>query len=115
MSWGWIIGIALVAVVGISYAQYRAQAGTYRSLSSRQPERAESGPRPLGTEALDLEAVQRTQRRNESLERAHTSLTRRKGRFSSLESADTDIQPMADDETYARRFHAAFQRNKDRS
>lgn len=114
MFWGWIIGIAFVAVVGISIAQYRAQASTYRSLSSRQPERMQAGPRPLGTEALDLEAVQRTQRRNESLERAHTSLTRGRG-ISSLESAGTDVQPLADDETYARRFHAAFQRNKDKT
>ncbi|WP_432816823.1 hypothetical protein [Sulfitobacter sp. JB4-11] len=84
-------------------------------MSSRQPARPDRANRPLGTEALDLDAVRRTQRRNESLERAHTSWTGRRGKLTGTESADTDIEPLADDETYARRYHAAFQRNKDKS
>lgn len=111
--WEWIIVGAVVVVVGISYRQHRAQAGTYRSHSSRQPTRPSLNKRPLGTEALDLDLVNSVQRRNESLERANTSLTRRDGRISGLESAETYVQPMADDETYAKRFYAAFNKSKD--
>ena len=111
--WGWIIGGVLLVVIGISLAQHRAQAGTYRPLSSRQPERPDVKDRPLGTEAIDLDLVNSVQRRNESLERGNTNWTRRKGRLSGLESAETYIPPMADDATYATRFYAAFKKKKD--
>ncbi len=113
MSLGWIIAGLLAGVVLISWLQYRAQAGTYRPLASRQPERAETEERPLGTEAIDMDAVRRTQRQNESLERAHTNWTRGKGSILGAAAADTHIAPLADDETYAKRFHAAYMNKKD--
>ena len=113
MSLGWIIGGLLAGVVLICWLQYRAQAGTYRPLSSRQPERTAIEDRPLGTEALDLDAVRRTQRQNESLERAHTNWTRGRSGILGAAAADTHIAPLADDETYAKRFHAAYMNKKD--
>jgi hypothetical protein len=41
--WGWIIGGVLGLIALISYVQYRAANGSYKSLSSRQPERAQEG------------------------------------------------------------------------
>ena len=109
--WGWIIG-GLLAVIGlISFAQYRRQSGTYRRLSGRQPARRISKDVPLGMEATDIDSVNSVNRRNESLERSHTNWTR--GSRTRSASADTDIQPLADDETYAKRFHTAFLKDKD--
>lgn len=110
MSWQWILGAALLGVVVISVLQYRAARGHYRPLSTRQPERRAPGKPELGMEAIDMAEINRTQRRNESLERAHTNWTRR---GSGTNAAETDIQPLADDETYAKRFHTAFMKNKD--
>ena len=107
----WIVAILLGLVGGISLYQFRSQRGTYRSLSSRQPARKVSGEVPLGMEATDLSAVNSVARRNESLERSHTSWTRRSGMLSG--AADTDIQPLSDDETYAKRYHAAFLQDKE--
>lgn len=109
--WLYALGAALLAVVVISALQYRAARGVYRPLSTRQPERRGGGKPELGMEAIDMAAVRQTQRRNESLERAHTTLTRRGS------AAETDIAPLADDETYSARYHAAFhsKKNKDRS
>ncbi|MDF1729119.1 MAG: hypothetical protein P1U53_15365 [Sulfitobacter sp.] len=102
---------ALVLVVAIATLQYRAQRNTYRSLSSRQPERRPKAERPLGYEALDLDEVARTTRRNEALERGHTNWTRGRGSNLALAS-ETDIEGLGDDETYAARYHAAFQIDK---
>lgn len=114
MPWQWIVGAALLAVVVISVQQYRAARGTYRPLSQRQPQRRATSAPELGMEAIDMAEIHRTQRRNESLERANTNWTRRRDATS---AADTDIQPLADDETYSARYYAAFhsKKNKDRS
>ncbi|KIN66353.1 hypothetical protein Z946_365 [Sulfitobacter noctilucicola] len=97
---------ALIAVIAV--LQYRARRGIHRPLASRQPERQVSEV-PLGMEALDLDAVSRTNRRNESLERGQTNWLGKAGFFG---RTDTDVAPLADDETYAARFHDAFQKNR---
>lgn len=105
--WGWIIGGILGAIALIAYIQYRAGNGTYKPLSSRQPERAPQRDVPLGMEATDMKVVNDANRRNESLERGQTNWMNRGSM-----SAATDVPPMADDETYAKRFHAAFIKDK---
>lgn len=114
MSWELIVGAIVAGVVGVSILQYRAASGQYRPLSQRQPKRRVVEKPELGMEAINMDEVHRTQRRNESFERANTNWTRRRDATS---AADTDIQPLADDETYSARFHAAFnsKKNKDRS
>ncbi len=95
--------IALIAV-----AQYRGARRVYQPLSARQPTRVERKV-PLGMEALDLESVSRATRRNESLERGQTNWLRGTGYFG---RSDTDVAPLAEDETYAARYHAAFQKKQ---
>ena len=72
--WVWIIGTIVAVVAVISYGQYRAQKGTYRPLSSRQPARRAEEKTPLGMEALDMRIVSSATRRNESLERGANQL-----------------------------------------
>lgn len=94
----------LTAAAAICAVQYRAATRVHRPLSQRQPTRATPRETPLGMEAIDMAEITRTNRRNESLERAHTNWTSRDRSM----AAATDVQPLADDETYAARFHAAF-------
>jgi len=114
MPWLWILGAAVLAVIVISVQQYRAARSIYRPLSARQPERRTRPAPELGMEAIDMAEIHRTQRRNESLERANTNWTRRRDATS---AAETDIQPLADDETYSARYYALFQskKHKDRN
>lgn len=105
-----VICCILAVILLVAVAQYRARAGTYRSLSSRQPERR-SDETPLGYEGLNMAEVDRTNRRNESLERGHTNWTR-SGFGGASRATETDVAPLADDETYAARFHAAFLKDK---
>ena len=107
---GWLALLALLIAGGgvFAFLQYRAQSGTYRTLASRQPPRA---PRdiPLGMEAMDLDSIGRTNRRNDSLERGTTNWLGRAGFFG---RTDFDPPPLADDETYAARYHDAFHKEK---
>lgn len=103
-------GFAVVAIVVISALQYRAAKGRYRPLSSRQPQRPVAHKPELGMEAIDMAGVRRTQRSNESLERVNNIWAKHHGATKGL---DTSVDAMPDDETYARRFHAAFMKNKD--
>ncbi len=109
----WLLFALGCAGVAVFFARRRRPARPYQRLASRQPERAATEDRPLGTEALDLDAVRRAQRRNESLERAHTNWTRGRSGILGAAAADTHIAPLADDETYAKRFHAAYMNKKD--
>ena len=102
--WDWIIGSALFAIVAIAITQYRAQSGTYRSLSSRKPDQKPQTKTPLGMEAIDMASVDKTTRRNEALERSNVGWTRN----ANIRAAATDIQPWADDAEYAKRYHTAF-------
>lgn len=104
--WGWIIAAVVGVIALVCFAQYRARSRTYTPLSNRQPERR-TREVPLGMEAIDMDSVNRAARRNESLERGHTNWTNRGGM-----AAATDVPPMADDETYAKRFHTAFIKDK---
>jgi hypothetical protein len=107
----WLIGILSALFLGLCLRQYRAQKSVYRPLSGRQPERRDTGEVPLGMEAIDLNHIRATTRRNDSLERGTTSWMASNGGLLAG-SADTDIDPLSDDETYAARYHAAFQKDK---
>ncbi|MGC1504806.1 MAG: hypothetical protein WA782_11795 [Sulfitobacter sp.] len=109
--WVWLLVVVLVGVGITGLLQYRAQRTTYRPLATRQPPRRAPDV-PLGMEATDLEAVSRANRRNESLERGQTNWLTSKGVFG---RADTDVPPLADDETYAARYHDAFQTSQSHS
>lgn len=97
-----LIGILIVVAAGLGLTiaiQSRSAANTYRPLSSRQPRaQAASTERPLGTEAIDLEAVKKVVRQNEALERAHVNWTRGRRTFMT-DTAETHIDPWEDDET----------------
>ncbi|MEM7520458.1 MAG: hypothetical protein AAF307_05420 [Pseudomonadota bacterium] len=101
-----VLSIGILVWVQVRAARIAHQ--TYRPLATRQPERRKT-ERPLGTEALDLDEISRTNRLNESLERGQTNWLSNSGFFG---RPDTDVPPLADDETYAARFHQAFQRDK---
>ena len=106
--WFWLglMGVGVLAV--LVWGQYRVARATHRPLASRQPERRTQDV-PLGMEGLDLDEISRTNRRNESLERGQLNWFSNKGFFG---RPDTDVQPLADDETYAARYHDAFHKNK---
>ncbi len=99
--------LLVLAVAVLVWVQRRTIQTVRRPLSARQPERREPDV-PLGMEALDLDEVSRTNRLNESLERGQTNWLTRTGFFG---RPDTDIQPLADDETYAARYYNAFQKD----
>ncbi|MEM8577815.1 MAG: hypothetical protein AAGF60_08185 [Pseudomonadota bacterium] len=80
-----------------------------RPLSAARPALGEREV-PLGLEAIDTRMIESVNRRNQALERTYNPITQRTRRFGALENADTDsVVHFADDETYASRFHAAFQ------
>lgn len=106
--WLWVLFAATALVVLVLLRQYRSARSTHRPLASRQPERRDTAV-PLGMEATDLESVARTTRRNESLERGQTNWLNKSGFFG---RTDTNPAPLADDETYAARYQAAFQKPK---
>lgn len=113
MIWGWIIGAALTALALVLFNQHRTARRVHRPLASRQPPRDPAASRtPLGMEGLDLDAVDRTTRRNEALERSTGGWTSRQvpRSFLAAPSAVTLRQP--DDETYAAWFHTAFLKDK---
>ncbi|MEM6940603.1 MAG: hypothetical protein AAF943_11645 [Pseudomonadota bacterium] len=94
----------LVALTAVCIAQYLRAQRIHRPLAQRQPTR-QTQDVPLGMEALDLDEVSRTNRRNESLERGQTNWLHRGGFYG---RPDSDVLPLADDETYAARYHRAF-------
>ncbi|MFK7834850.1 MAG: hypothetical protein AB8B60_01405 [Sulfitobacter sp.] len=106
--WLWLLLAAAGGFGLILWAQQRSARRQYRPLSARQPERRTQEV-PLGMEGLDLNEISRTNRRNESLERGQTNWLSKAGFFG---RPDTDVVPLADDETYAARFHAAFHQDK---
>jgi hypothetical protein len=61
-------------------------------------------------EALDIDLVERVNRRNDALERVNS--VRRGGLLSGHADrlAATHVEPIPDDETYAARFHRAYNR-----
>ena len=94
---------------------YPFRRGPRRPLAERRPSRRDMGQEhdvPLGMEATDLDLVDRVNRRNSAAERPTSAPTGTPkttlGRV--LESADTRVTPMPEDETYATRFHRIFQK-----
>ncbi|KIC49066.1 hypothetical protein [Tateyamaria sp. ANG-S1] len=83
-----------------------------RPLAARRPDRGEMGQTrsvPLGMEAVDMDLVDKVNRRNDALERVATIRTG--GRTNSFAGrASTHVDAMPEDETYAARFHRAFQK-----
>ena len=80
-----------------------------RPLASRRPDRAELGQTqdvPLGMEEIDLSHVQKVARMNDSLEKTNTTYERSKGFLTG--HRNTYVAPMPEDESYAARFHRAF-------
>jgi len=87
---------------------YPFKRGPHRPLAQRQPERAKTDEIPLGLEAVDMSVVQAANRRNASLERVNTFFAP-KGRMGSfVEHAETSVDALPDDETYAARYHRAY-------
>lgn len=112
---GWIIGSVILGVFAIAFLQHLTTRGVYRPLSSRMPSRernsATDASVPLGMEAIDLNTVRRASRRNESLERSTSGFSTGSGLLPGRAAADS-IEPMADDETYAKRYYSAFIKEK---
>ena len=63
---------------------------------------------PLGMEAIDMNVVDAVNRRNNALERATGVFHRSNLHKSGIASADTSVQPMTDDETYAAQYYSAY-------
>lgn len=85
-----------------------------RPLAHRQPARA-PGPQedvPLGLEAVDLSQIDAVNRRNASLERVNTFHAPFRTQKYSLEGAETAVATLPDDETYAARYHRAYNRKE---
>ncbi|MEX0310390.1 MAG: hypothetical protein AB3N17_09090 [Tateyamaria sp.] len=84
-----------------------------RPLAARRPGRDEMGQNrtvPLGMEATDMALVDRVSRRNDALERANAVRTSGHRIDSYTAQASTHVDAMPEDETYAARFHRAFQK-----
>ncbi|MEM8979823.1 MAG: hypothetical protein AAGD04_10085 [Pseudomonadota bacterium] len=74
--------------------------GPRRPLSASQPARPDTTT-PLGMEATDLSLVQKTNRKNDALERVMT--------FSEKgANAAGHVAPLADDESYAAKYHRLY-------
>ncbi|MFL4471458.1 hypothetical protein ACERZ8_16840 [Tateyamaria armeniaca] len=91
--------------------------GPRRPMATRQPGRDEMGQMrdvPLGMEATDLDLVDRVNRRNDALERTSAVASRRRGTKGSFTAAaSTKVDAMPEDETYAARYHRAFNEKDD--
>jgi hypothetical protein len=83
-----------------------------KPLAYRRPDLDAPERPPLGMEAIDMSVVQSAQRRNASLERVSTLFTSRRQFGSFMENADADVARFNDDETYAARYHRAYNQKK---
>lgn len=82
--------------------------GPRRPLAQRQPTLERDNSVPLGMEAIDMSIVEAANRRNAALERVSTFFAPKRSMGSFLEHAETRITPLSDDETYAARYHRAY-------
>ncbi|MEP4195429.1 MAG: hypothetical protein ABJL99_07300 [Aliishimia sp.] len=93
---------------------YPFRSAPRRPLSAIQPERATDldGQVPLGLEAMDLEAVARSNRQNDALERIHSAPGAGSAPLGGKQTQNlaTHVALMPDDETYAARYHRAFKK-----
>ncbi|MEM1073194.1 MAG: hypothetical protein AAF665_13150 [Pseudomonadota bacterium] len=74
----------------------------------RQPTQERRNDVPLGMEAIDMKLVDAVNRRNASLERVSTFFAPKRRYGSFLENAEVEVTPLPDDETYAARYHRAY-------
>jgi hypothetical protein len=82
-----------------------------RPLATRRPDRRDMGQSrkvPLGMEATDMSVVDAASRRNDALERAHQ--VRHNDGDNYTAQSSLHVEPMPEDETYARHFYRAFQK-----
>ena len=86
--------------------------GPRRPLSARQPKLQQDDKTPLGMEAIDMSLINSVNRRNASLERVSTFFGPKRRNASFLENAETSLTPLSDDETYAARYHRAYNQKK---
>ncbi|MEP6068012.1 MAG: hypothetical protein ABJ246_19415 [Paracoccaceae bacterium] len=78
-------------------------------LASRRPDRAKLGQTrdvPLGMEEIDLDLVKTVARKNDALEKTNMASERNGGFLTG--HRNTYVAPMPEDESYAARFHRAF-------
>ncbi|WP_299296428.1 hypothetical protein [uncultured Tateyamaria sp.] len=90
--------------------------GPRRPLAARRPDRQTMGQEhavPLGMEATDLALVDRVNRKNDALERVTLPRNGQDRTLSGLSGASTLIDPMPEDETYAARYHRAYNKKED--
>lgn len=95
-----------------AWITYPFRRGPRRPLAQRQPPSARDRSTPLGLEAVDMSVVDSVNRTNASLERVSTFFGARRGIGSFLEKAENHVTPLADDETYAARYHRAYNQKK---
>ena len=67
---------------------------------------------PLGLEAVDMSMIDTVNRQNAALERVSNMFAPRRRIGSFLESAESHVTPLPDDETYAARYHRAYNQKK---
>ncbi len=82
-----------------------------RPLAARRPGSVHANAQravPLGMEATDMDMIHQVNRRNDALERVNEVYTRDRGAFGVV-GASTRVAPMPEDETYAARYHRAYQ------
>jgi len=93
---------------------YPFRPGQRRPLSYRQPQPCndENGETPLGLEAIDMSMIDSVNRRNAALERVNAPVVRAKGTSGFFKIAETPVAPLKDDETYAARYHRAYNQKK---
>ncbi len=95
--------LVLVGILALIWLGQVLRGGTTRPLTARF---AASRPKPraIGTEAIDIDGFKGDMKRNAALgERPESA-------FPGNDGLQTHVAPVADDETYAARFHAAHGR-----
>lgn len=86
--------------------------GPRQPLAHMRPEPAPQREIPLGMEAIDMDMVEKVSRQNDALERTNRIASGQRGGMTghwSRQSA-THVEPMPEDETYAARYHRAYNR-----
>lgn len=89
---------------------YPFRSGPRRPLAARQPHADRNAPDvPLGMEATDIASVAKVNRHNDALERATGNAVLRQTGAKDPRNSASHVAPMPEDETYAARYHRAFQ------
>lgn len=95
--------MVLVGIVALIWLRQERRVGKTRPLAARfAADRPK--PRALGTEAIDIDGFKGDMKRNAALGECPESA------YCDGDGLQTHVSPVADDETYAARFHAAHGR-----